>query len=305
MNALPTNPVASGIDRAQRADVLIEALPYLRRFAGGVVVIKYGGNALAGGDESSALASFARDVALLQAVGLRPVVVHGGGPQINALLERLGKVPQFHEGLRVTDAETMEVVGMVLLGQVNPRIVSAINVNGGRAAGVSGQDMELLLVRQRDPQLGFVGEIVSVQPKVITDMLDDGVVPVIATVGVDAHGDAYNVNADTAASAIAVALGAMKILFLTDVVGVLLDRNDPGSLVGRLTPVEIDALTKRGVIAGGMIPKLASCIDAVNGGVAAAHILDGRVDHAVLLELLTDEGVGTMVVADPASRGPS
>jgi acetylglutamate kinase len=297
--------VASGIDRAQRADVLIEALPYLRRFAGGVVVIKYGGNALAGGDESSALASFARDVALLQAVGLRPVVVHGGGPQINALLERLGKVPQFHEGLRVTDAETMEVVGMVLLGQVNPRIVSAINVNGGRAAGVSGQDMELLLVRQRDPQLGFVGEIVSVQPKVITDMLDDGVVPVIATVGVDAHGDAYNVNADTAASAIAVALGAMKILFLTDVVGVLLDRNDPGSLVGRLTPVEIDALTKRGVIAGGMIPKLASCIDAVNGGVAAAHILDGRVDHAVLLELLTDEGVGTMVVADPASRGPS
>ena len=305
MSALPTNPVASGIDRAQRADVLIEALPYLRRFAGGVVVIKYGGNALAGGDESSALASFARDVALLQAVGLRPVVVHGGGPQINALLERLGKVPQFHEGLRVTDAETMEVVGMVLLGQVNPRIVSAINVNGGRAAGVSGQDMELLLVRQRDPQLGFVGEIVSVQPKVITDMLDDGVVPVIATVGVDAHGDAYNVNADTAASAIAVALGAMKILFLTDVVGVLLDRNDPGSLVGRLTPVEIDALTKRGVIAGGMIPKLASCIDAVNGGVAAAHILDGRVDHAVLLELLTDEGVGTMVVADPASRGPS
>lgn len=285
--------------------MLIEALPYLRRFAGGVVVIKYGGNALAGGDESSALASFARDVALLQAVGLRPVVVHGGGPQINALLERLGKVPQFHEGLRVTDAETMEVVGMVLLGQVNPRIVSAINVNGGRAAGVSGQDMELLLVRQRDPQLGFVGEIVSVQPKVITDMLDDGVVPVIATVGVDAHGDAYNVNADTAASAIAVALGAMKILFLTDVVGVLLDRNDPGSLVGRLTPVEIDALTKRGVIAGGMIPKLASCIDAVNGGVAAAHILDGRVDHAVLLELLTDEGVGTMVVADPASRGPS
>lgn len=288
----------SSIDRAQRADVLIEALPYLRRFSGGVVVIKYGGNALAGSDESTALASFARDVALLQAVGLRPVVVHGGGPQINALLERLGKVPQFHDGLRVTDAETMEVVGMVLIGQVNPRIVSAINVHGGRAAGVSGQDMELLLVRQRDPQLGFVGDIASVQPKVITDMLDDGVVPVVATVGVDAHGDAYNVNADTAASAIAVALGAMKILFLTDVVGVLRDRNDPASLISRLTPAEIDALTERGVIAGGMIPKLASCVDAVNGGVAAAHILDGRVEHAVLLELLTDEGVGTMVTPD-------
>ena len=290
--------VSSGIERAQRADVLIEALPYLRRFSGGVVVIKYGGNALAGSDESTALASFARDVALLQAVGLRPVVVHGGGPQINALLERLGKVPQFHEGLRVTDAETMEVVGMVLIGQVNPRIVSAINVHGGRAAGVSGQDMELLLVRQRDPRLGFVGEIVSVQPKVITDRLDDGVVPVVATVGVDANGDAYNVNADTAASAIAVALGAMKILFLTDVVGVLLDRDDPSSLISRLTPGEVESLTARGVIAGGMIPKLASCVDAVNGGVAAAHILDGRVEHAVLLELLTDEGVGTMVTPD-------
>jgi len=292
-------------DRARRAEVLIEALPYLRRFAGGVVVVKYGGNALAGGDESAALGSFARDIALLQAVGLRPVVVHGGGPQINALLERLGKVPQFHEGLRVTDAETMEVVSMVLIGQVNPRIVSAINVHGGRAAGVSGQDMELLLVRQRDARLGFVGEIVEVRPRVVRDMLDDGVVPVIATVGVDRKGDAYNVNADTAASAIAVALGAMKILFLTDVVGVLRERSDPTSLISRLSPASIRDLTVQGVIDGGMIPKLASCVDAVSGGVAAAHILDGRVEHAVLLELLTDEGVGTMVVPDDATEPAS
>jgi len=293
--------VASGIDRAQRADVLIEALPYLRRFSGGVVVIKYGGNALAGSDESTALTSFARDVALLQAVGLRPVVVHGGGPQINALLERLGKVPQFHEGLRVTDAETMEVVGMVLIGQVNPRIVSAINVHGGRAAGVSGQDMELLLVRQRDPQLGFVGDIVSVQPKVITDMLDDGVVPVVATVGTDGTGQMYNINADTAASALAVALRATKILFLTDIAGVLRDPSDAESLISTLTATQVAALVADGVITGGMVPKVESCLHAVIGGVAAAHILDGRLAHVTLLELLTDTGVGTMFVADSAS----
>ena len=280
-----------------RAAVLSEALPYLQRFAGKIIVVKYGGNALADSTEDS-MAVFARDIALLHAVGMKPVVVHGGGPQITAMMERLGKESKFHNGLRVTDAETMEIVSMVLLGSVNPIFVSLINQSGANAAGVSGADVGLFQCVQRDPALGFVGDVVSVNPMAVQGLLDDGVVPVVATLGTDAAGQSYNINADTAASALAVALKAEKILFLTDIAGVLRNPADPESLIPTLTPQSIAGLTKDGVISGGMIPKLDSCLHAVEGGVAAAHILDGRVSHVTLLELLTDTGVGTMVIAD-------
>lgn len=280
-----------------RAAVLSEALPHLQRFAGHVIVVKYGGNALAGSSEDS-MEVFARDIALLHAVGMKPVVVHGGGPQITAMMDRLGKQPTFHNGLRVTDAETIEIVSMVLLGTVNPMLVSMINKSGANAAGVSGQDMGLFQCVQRDPALGYVGDISAVNPAAVQGLLDDGVVPVVATVGTDAAGTTYNINADTAASALAVALKATKILFLTDIAGVMRNPDDSESLIPTLTAQQTAELRRASVISGGMIPKVESCLRAVEGGVAAAHILDGRLAHVLLLELLTDEGVGTMFVAD-------
>lgn len=282
---------------ATRAAVLSEALPHLQRFAGHVIVVKYGGNALAESSDD-AMEVFARDIALIHAVGMKPVVVHGGGPQISALMDRLGKQATFHNGLRVTDAETMEIVSMVLLGTVNPMLVSSINTAGAGAAGVSGQDMGLFQCVQRDPALGFVGEVVNVNPAAVRGLLDDGVVPVVATLGTDDKGQSYNINADTAASALAVALKASKILFLTDVAGVMRNPSDAESLISTLTPSEATELQASGVISGGMIPKVESCLHAVEGGVGAAHILDGRVAHVILLELLTDAGVGTMFVSD-------
>ena len=217
------------------------------------------------------------------------------------MMERLGKKPNFHNGLRVTDAETIEIVSMVLLGSVNPMFVTLINQSGANAAGVSGADVGLFQCVQRDSALGFVGDIVSVNPMAVQGLLDDGVVPVVATLGTDTAGQSYNINADTAASALAVSLKAQKILFLTDIAGVLRNPADAESLIPTLTPADITQLTKEGVISGGMIPKLDSCLHAVHGGVSAAHILDGRVSHVTLLELLTDTGVGTMVVADRAA----
>jgi acetylglutamate kinase len=274
-----------------RAEVLVEALPYIERWQDRVVVVKYGGNAIAGAE----LASFASDVVLMRSVGMRPVVVHGGGPQIGTLLERLGKKSEFVGGLRVTDAETLEAVRMVLLGQVNPDLVAAINVHAPLAVGLSGADTRLLVTRAAGAELGFVGDVEAVNPVVIERLLEQRLIPVVATIGADATGQAHNVNADTAAGAIAAALAAAKLIYLTDVEGVRRDVADPASLISSITTTELRALVDGGAVTTGMIPKVASCVAAVEAGVGQAHILDGRVPHALLLELFTDEGVGTMI----------
>jgi acetylglutamate kinase len=282
-------------DAAARAATLVEALPFIRRFAGKVVVVKYGGNALAGTSGHDALDVFARDIVLMRLVGMRPVVVHGGGPQISDLMTKLGKESEFRNGLRVTDAETVDIARMVLIGQVNPQIVSAINVHGDFAVGVSGEDGGLIRAVARDPDLGYVGDVVRVNPAVLDRLLEDEFIPVVATVGTDENGQAYNINADTVAGEVAVALGAEKLVYLTDVEGLRRDVDDAGSLIRQTTPDELDGLIADGTIAGGMIPKVASCVDAVRRGVRRAHILDGRIEHVLLLELLTLEGIGTMV----------
>ena len=277
------------------AHVLVEALPYIRRFAGKTVVVKFGGNAIAGTSDHDALSLFAEDIVLMHTVGIRPVVVHGGGPQINDMLARLNIESTFSNGLRVTDEATMEVVQMVLNGQVNPQIVSAINTHGNVAVGLSGEDGRTLQCVPRDPSLGFVGDIERVRTHVIDGLLADGLVPVLSTVGVDVHGQPYNINADTAAGAIAEALSAEKIIYLTDIAGLRKDIDDASSLIQRISVTDLGALISDGTISGGMIPKIESCMQAVTGGVKSAHILDGRIAHVLLLELFTDQGVGTMI----------
>ena len=278
-----------------KAAVLVEALPYIRRFSGKTVVVKYGGNALAGSSEADALALFAEDIVLMHSVGMRPVVVHGGGPQISDLMSRLGKVSEFRDGLRVTDAETVDIARMVLIGQVNPQLVSAINVHGALAVGVSGEDAGLIRARMRDSDLGFVGDIESINPGILEGLMNEGFVPVVATVGTDGKGQAYNINADTVAGAIAEALRAEKLVYLTDIEGLRRIVDDPASLIRQTTAVELDELVADGTIAGGMIPKVESCTHAVRNGVGRAHILDGRIPHVLLLEIFTDAGIGTMV----------
>ena len=278
-----------------KAAMLVEALPYIRRFAGQVVVVKYGGNALAGATEGDALALFAQDIVLMHQVGMRPVVVHGGGPQINELMRRLGKQAEFRNGLRVTDADTVDIVRMVLIGQVNPQLVAAINVHGPLAVGVSGEDAGLIRAVCRDPDLGFVGDVESINPTILRGLLDEEFIPVVATIGTDAHGQAFNINADTVAGAIAEALGAEKLVYLTDIEGLRRVVDDPATLIRQTTPGELDALMIDGPIAGGMIPKVESCVQAVRNGVRRSHILDGRIPHVLLLEVFTDEAIGTMV----------
>jgi acetylglutamate kinase len=284
--------VVNGAER--RAAVLVEALPYIRRFAGATVVVKYGGNAISGPDD---LALFAQDVVLMRAVGMRPVVVHGGGPQISELMGRLGKVPEFRDGLRVTDAETVDIARMVLRGQVNPQVVSAINIHGPLAAGVSGEDAGMLEATARDPALGFVGDVTHVNPAILRRLLNEDLVPVVATVAADATGQTYNINADTVAGAIAEALAAEKLVYLTDVEGLRRRVDDPASLIRQTTADELDQLLADGTLSGGMIPKVAACAHAVRHGVGRAHVLDGRIPHVLLLEIFTDSGIGTMVVA--------
>ncbi|MCB1003949.1 MAG: acetylglutamate kinase [Acidimicrobiales bacterium] len=285
-------PGAGVSDPAQIAGVLVEALPYITCLAGQIVVVKYGGNAMV--DEALAR-QFADDVVLLQRVGAKPVVVHGGGPQIGDLLARLGKESVFKDGLRVTDAETLEVARMVLEGKINSEIVAGINVHGPLAVGLSGGDASLIQASARNPGLGFVGDVAAVNPTIVERLLAEDLIPVISTIGTDLAGQAYNINADTGAGAVAEALGAHKVIYLTDVEGLRLEADDPDTLVSRISTVDLQRLVDDGVVSGGMIPKIAACIHAVEHGVGSAHVLDGRVPHVVLLELFTDAGVGTMI----------
>jgi acetylglutamate kinase len=278
-------------DPAHIADVLARALPYIRRFAGKVVVIKLGGAAMTDAE----LDLFAEDVLLLRSVGVRPVVVHGGGPQIGELMQRLGKAPEFRDGHRVTDAETLDIARMVLVGRINREIVSAINRDDPVAVGLSGEDARMITAVPRDALLGFVGDVSHVDPTIVLKLLNEGLVPVIATIGRDLAGQAYNINADAAAASVAAALSAEKIIYLTGAPGLLEDAKDPSSVVSRLTPADLKDRLARRTVEGGMIPKLQGCADAVEAGVGSAHILDGRVSHVLLIELFTDEGIGTMV----------
>ena len=273
-----------------KAATFVEALPWIARYTGRTVVVKYGGHAM---DDPEAAAAFAQDVVLLRYVGLRPVVVHGGGPQITAHLDRLGVRSTFSGGRRVTTAETMQVVRMVLVGQVNSDVVGLLNAHGPFAVGLSGEDANLFTAEQLDPDLGCVGEVTAVDTGVVEALVADGRIPVVATVAKGLDGELYNVNADTAAAALAVALGAEKAVFLTDVEGLYADYPARDSLVSQVTADQLDALLPS--LSEGMVPKMEACLRAVRGGVPRAHVLDGRVPHALLLEVFTDAGIGTMV----------
>jgi acetylglutamate kinase len=282
----------------QRAEVLIEALPYIRAFQGKTLVIKYGGAAM---EQADLKEQFAKDVLLLRLVGIRPVIVHGGGPQIGALMKRLGKEPRFVGGMRVTDEETVQIVEMVLVGKINKEIVGLINLHGGRAVGLSGKDASLLRARKRlhrmpdgtSVDIGLVGEVEAVNPEPIRLLEENGFIPVIAPVGVGEGGETYNINADLVAGDVAAALFAEKLIHLTDVTGI---NGEDGRLVSTLTKRDAERLIKAGVIDGGMLPKVESSLRALTGGAQKAHIIDGRVPHAILLEVLTKEGIGTEIV---------
>jgi acetylglutamate kinase len=285
-----TNPA---VDVLEKASVLAEALPYIREFSGRTVVIKYGGHAM---DDPALADLFAQDVVLMRLVGMNPVVVHGGGPQISDLMRRLGKEPEFVDGLRVTDAESIDIVRMALVGKVNRDIVAVLNQHGSYAVGLSGEDAGLIKVEMRDERLGFVGDVASIDPSIVDKLINEELIPVIATIGVDELGQAYNINADAVAGAIALALEAEKLVYLTDVAGIYADYPDESSLVTGIDVPGLEQLLADGKVDGGMIPKLESCVAALRGGVRRAHVLDGRIPHALLLEFFTREGIGTMVL---------
>ena len=281
-------------DAGKKARILAEALPYIREFSGKTVVIKYGGHAM----EDPGLADlFAQDVVLMRLVGMNPVVVHGGGPQISDLMRRLGKEPQFVDGLRVTDEETVDIVRMALVGKVNREVVASVNQHGSYAVGLSGEDAGLITVAARDEKLGFVGDVSRIDPSILERLIREELIPVVATVGVDDAGQANNVNADTVAGAIAESLQAEKLVYLTNVAGLYGDLADEASLIAGIEVDRLAALIDDGRLSEGMIPKARSCVDAVKSGVTRAHILDGRIPHALLLEFFTREGIGTMVIA--------
>ncbi len=280
---------------AQRAEVLTQALPYIKRYNGKIVVIKYGGNAMV---NEQLKQQVMEDIALLWLIGVKVVLVHGGGPEISETMKKLGKEAVFVDGLRVTDKETVDIVQMVLAGKVNKSLVTLLQMKGGHAVGLSGMDGGILEAKIKDERLGFVGEITKVRTQPITDLLEKNYIPVISTVASDHAGNVYNINGDTAAAYIAGALGAERLIMMTDIAGILRDKDDPSTLIPELTVSEAKALYDEGVISGGMIPKVDCCIEALEKGVENVIIMDGRVSHSILMELLTDEGAGTMVTGD-------
>ena len=280
---------------AQRAQVLTEALPYIKKFNGKVIVVKYGGNAMI---NEHLKEQVMEDIALLWLIGVKVVLVHGGGPEINELMDKLGKKPQFIDGLRVTDKETVDIVQMVLAGKVNKSLVTLLQSKGGHAVGLSGIDGGLIEADFKDERLGYVGKITKVRPQPINDLLEKNYIPVVSTVASDKHGNVYNINGDTAAAFIAGALGAERLIMMTDIAGILRDKDDPDTLIPYVTVEEARELYAEGVISGGMIPKVDCCIEALRRGVQNVVIMDGRVPHSILMELLTDEGAGTMVMGE-------
>jgi len=283
------------ITNAQRAEILTQALPYIQKYYGKIVVIKYGGNAMINEELKQQVME---DIVLLSLVGVKVVLVHGGGPEITETLKKVGKETQFVDGLRVTDRETAEIVQMVLAGKINKSLVNLLGTKGGRAMGISGIDDHLIEAAVKDDRLGFVGKITNVNVKPIIDLLDNGYIPVVSTVGCDMQGNVYNINADTAAAYIAGALSAESLISMTDIAGILKDKDDPESLIPYIDIKDAVALFDTGIISGGMIPKVECCIDAIHRGVKKVFIMDGRIPHSLLLETLTDEGAGTMVVED-------
>lgn len=280
---------------AERAEVLTQALPYIKRYVGKVVVIKYGGNAMI---NESLKKQVMEDIVLLWLIGVKVVLVHGGGPEINDLMNKLGKEAEFVDGLRVTDKETVDIVEMVLAGKVNKSLVNLLQVQGGNVMGVSGVDGRLIEARFKNDKLGYVGEITKVNIEPVEGILEYGYIPVISTIGCDKKGNKYNINGDTAAAFIAGALKAERLIMMTDIAGVLMDKDDPSTLIPELTVTQAQKLKEEGVIAGGMIPKVDCCVEAINMGVENVTIMDGRIPHSILMELLTAEGAGTMVTGD-------
>ncbi|MEA5011901.1 MAG: acetylglutamate kinase [Angelakisella sp.] len=281
------------VSNTERAEILTQALPYIQKYNSKIVVIKYGGNAMI---NESLKQQVMEDIVLLSLIGVKVVLVHGGGPEITQLLDKMGKETVFVDGLRVTDAETAEVVQMVLAGKINKSLVNLLQTKGGTAMGISGIDSHMIKAVMKDEKLGYVGKVTEVNSKPITDLLDKGYIPVVSTLGCDKDGNVYNINADTAAAYIAGSLQAESLISMTDIAGILMDKDDPSSLIACMDIQEAVGLFDAGVISGGMIPKVECCIDAIHRGVKKVIIMDGRVPHALLIEMLTDEGAGTMVV---------
>lgn len=281
------------ICNADRARILVHALPYIQQYSGKIVVVKYGGNAML---SEKLKDSVMRDIVLMWQVGIQVVLVHGGGPEITSLLEKMGKETQFVDGLRVTDEETAQVVQMVLAGKISKNLVNLLQVRGGKAIGISGVDGHMIQAQPKDPRFGFVGEVTSINTQPILDLLEKGYIPVISTVGCDPQGNLYNINADTAAARIAGELQAESLISMTDISGILRDKDDPNTLIGEITIEEAQQLIESGIVAGGMIPKVECCINAIQWGVNRVFIIDGRISHGILMETLTDEGIGTMFI---------
>ena len=286
---------ANHFSNAQRAEVLTQALPYIKQYTGKVVVVKYGGNAMV---NEHLKEQVMEDIVLLWLIGVKVVLVHGGGPEISELMGRLGKKAEFVDGLRVTDKETVDIVQMVLAGKVNKTLVNLLEMKGGKAMGISGMDGRLIEAEMKNKKLGYVGKITNINIAPVNDLLEKGYIPVVSTVGCDKEGNTYNINGDTAAAYIAGALESERLIMMTDITGVLRDRDDPSTLIPQITVKEAEKLKEEGVISGGMIPKVDCCIEAIIEGVKKVVILDGRVPHSILVEILTDKGMGTMVVGD-------